>query len=52
VNADNVQSVIAACDIAVAWRQRWGSDIIIEIVGYRRYGHNELDDPSFTSPRM
>lgn len=52
VNADDVPSVVAACEIAVGWRQRWGSDIIVEIVGYRRYGHNELDDPSFTSPRM
>jgi len=38
--------------IAVAYRQKFQKDIFIDIVGYRRYGHNEQDQPTFTQPLM
>ena len=37
---------------AVEWRQRWQRDVVIDLVGYRRHGHNELDDPTITQPGM
>ncbi len=40
------------CELAAEWRQTWGSDVVIDIVGYRRYGHNEIDEPMFTQPVM
>ncbi|MFW6195270.1 MAG: thiamine pyrophosphate-dependent enzyme, partial [Chloroflexota bacterium] len=52
VNADDVQACIAASRLAFAYRQRYHKDIVIDHVGYRRYGHNEGDEPSFTQPRM
>jgi 2-oxoglutarate dehydrogenase E1 component len=38
--------------IAVKYRQKFHKDIIVDIIGYRRYGHNELDQPKFTQPLM
>lgn len=38
--------------IAVAYRQKFKKDIFIDIVGYRRYGHNQQDQPNFTQPKM
>ncbi len=52
VNGDDVEAVAHACELAVEWRQRWKSDVVIDIVCYRRYGHNEIDDPMFTQPLM
>lgn len=34
------------------WRQRWNSDVVIDIVCYRKHGHNEIDEPMFTQPQM
>ena len=41
-----------ACELAADWRQTWKSDVVIDIVCYRKFGHNEIDEPMFTQPRM
>jgi len=52
VNADDPVACIAVAKMAFAYRQQFGKDFLIDLVGYRRYGHNEGDNPSFTQPRM
>jgi 2-oxoglutarate dehydrogenase E1 component len=52
VNGDQPELVDQAIRLAVEYRQKFQSDIFIDIVGYRRYGHNEQDQPSFTQPMM
>jgi 2-oxoglutarate dehydrogenase E1 component len=43
VNGDSIEDVAKACIIAAEYRQKFREDIIIDIIGYRRFGHNELD---------
>lgn len=52
VNADSPEAVIAAAQFAFEYRQRFGKDILIDLLGYRRYGHNEMDEPLVTNPLM
>lgn len=52
VNGDDVEAVARCFDIAVEWRQHFKTDVVIDIVCYRRHGHNEGDNPSFTQPLM
>lgn len=52
VNGDDVEAVTRACELAAEWRQRWKSDVVVDIVCYRKHGHNEIDEPSFTQPLM
>jgi len=52
VNGDDVEAVTRACELAADWRQRWHSDVVIDIVCYRKHGHNEIDEPMFTQPLM
>ena len=52
VNADDVESCIQAVRIAIEYRQRFGKDVLLDLVGYRRHGHNEADQPAFTQPVM
>ncbi|MGQ9547512.1 MAG: 2-oxoglutarate dehydrogenase E1 component [Roseiflexus sp.] len=52
VNADDVEGCIAVARMAYAYRARFGKDFLIDLVGYRRWGHNEGDEPAFTQPRM
>lgn len=52
VNGDDVEAVHKVSKLAVAYRQYYKRDIIIDLYTYRRYGHNEVDEPSFTQPNM
>ncbi len=52
INGDDPEAVVTAVDIALEWRQKFATDVIVDIVGYRRRGHNESDEPSFTHPHM
>ena len=52
VNADDLESCLSVAHFAFAYRQRFHKDIVVDLVGYRRYGHNEGDEPSFTQPSM
>lgn len=52
VNADDVEAVVQAMEIAMEYRQTFGSDIFIDLLGYRKYGHNEGDEPKFTQPNL
>ena len=52
VNADDPEAVTAVFELAGEYRQTFKSDVIVDLVGYRKYGHNELDQPSFTQPLM
>ncbi len=50
VNADDPEACLSAVKLAHAYRQRFARDFMIDLIGYRRFGHNEMDDPSFTQP--
>ncbi len=52
VNADNPLAVVHAVELAVKIRQKFGIDVYVDILGYRRYGHNEGDEPRFTQPLL
>ncbi|MFL5898474.1 MAG: multifunctional oxoglutarate decarboxylase/oxoglutarate dehydrogenase thiamine pyrophosphate-binding subunit/dihydrolipoyllysine-residue succinyltransferase subunit [Solirubrobacterales bacterium] len=52
VNADDPEGCIAAVRLAMAYRARWCRDVVIDVIGYRRYGHNETDEPAYTQPTM
>ncbi len=52
VNADDVEGCVSAIRLAMAYRHEWGRDVVIDLIGYRRYGHNETDEPAYTQPKM
>jgi 2-oxoglutarate dehydrogenase E1 component len=52
VNGDDPEAVVRACSLAVEYRQKYNDDVFIDMVCYRRFGHNEGDEPKFTQPSM
>ena len=52
VNADDAESCIHVVRLAIEYRAKFGRDFLIDLVGYRRHGHNETDEPAFTQPEL
>jgi 2-oxoglutarate dehydrogenase E1 component len=52
VNADDVAACVSAVRLAFAFREEFGHDVVIDLIGYRRFGHNEADEPAYTQPEM
>ncbi|XP_043592395.1 2-oxoglutarate dehydrogenase, mitochondrial isoform X5 [Bombus pyrosoma] len=52
VNSDDPEAVMHVCKVAAEWRATFHKDVVIDIVSYRRNGHNEIDEPMFTQPLM
>jgi len=51
VNAEDPEAVVRVAAIATEYRQQFGSDIVVDLIGYRKHGHSEVDDPTVTQPR-
>ena len=52
VNGDDVEAVVQTMQMAMEYRQHFKSDVFIDLLGYRKYGHNEGDEPKFTQPKL
>ncbi|ADV81470.1 2-oxoglutarate dehydrogenase E1 component [Terriglobus saanensis] len=51
VNAEDPDAVVRVAEIAAKYRAKFASDVVVDLVGYRRHGHSEVDDPTVTQPR-
>ena len=52
VNGDDPEAVVKVCELALRFRQKYNTDVFIDMVCYRKWGHNEGDDPKFTQPQL
>src|ERR1700753_311526 len=52
VNAEDPDAVVRIGEIAAEYRAKFGSDVVVDLIGYRRHGHSEVDDPTITQPRL
>ena len=52
VNGDDPEACVRVCDLALAFRNTFRKDVVVDVIGYRRHGHNESDEPAFTQPKM
>eukprot|EP00808_Paulinella_micropora_P015394 g81048.t1 len=52
VNADDPEAVVRVMELATEYRMTFKSDVVVDLIGYRKFGHNEIDEPSFTQPLM
>ena len=52
INSDDVEAVVHAVSFALDYRMEFGEDVFIDLLGYRKYGHNEGDEPRFTQPQL
>ena len=52
VNGEDPDAVVRVGQIAAEYRAKFGSDVVIDLIGYRRHGHSEVDDPTITQPRL
>jgi len=52
VNAEDCEAVVKVFRIAAEWRHLFKTDVVVDLIGYRKYGHNEIDEPMFTQPQM
>ena len=52
VNADDAEACVASVRLGIAYREQFKKDFLIDLVGYRRQGHNEADEPAFTQPML
>ena len=52
VNSDDTEAVVRAMLLAMEYRMAFGHDVFIDVIGYRKYGHNEGDEPRFTQPAL
>ncbi len=51
VNSEDAEAVVRVAEMAANYRQTFGSDVVVDLIGYRRHGHSEVDDPTVTQPR-
>jgi len=52
VNGDDAEAIVYVMQLAMEYRQRYNTDVFVDLLGYRKYGHNEGDEPRFTQPKL